>query len=260
MAWEGARELEGRVALVTGSARNIGRATMLELARAGAAVVVHGRTETDEARSAFAEAKAQGARAILACGDISKPEEMEVVIGRAVSELGGLDILVNNAALRSTTPFPKMTLEEWRRIVGIALDGAFVCSMLAVPHMVARAKEAPGTGRVIGIGGMTANKGAKGRSHVMATKAGLAGLMRGMAMDLAEHGITCNTVSVGSFDTVRAGSSSVVPTYQANLDIPLGRKGVPQDIAGTVRFLCGPAAAYITGQNIQVNGGAWLGL
>jgi len=257
---EAAQELAGRVALVTGSARNIGRATMLELARAGAAVVVHGRTETEEARSAFAEAKALGARAILACGDISREEEMAEVIRRAVGELGGLDIVVNNAALRKTTPFPRITLAEWRHIVGTALDGAFITSMLAVPHLIERAKTMPGTGRIFGIGGMTANKGAKGRAHVMATKAGLAGLMRGMALDLAEHGITCNTVSVGSFDTERKGSSSVVPTYQANLDIPLGRKGVPQDIAGVIRFLCGPAAAYITGQNIQVNGGAWLGL
>ncbi len=250
---DGARELEGMVAVVTGSARNIGRATALELAAGGAAVVVNAVRAADLIEEVAAEIKAAGGQAIAVQADVTQPDDAQRLIDAAVSEFGGLDILVSNAALRNNTPFEEMTFENWQNVLAVALNGAFLTAQAAVPHMKAR-----GGGSIIGLGGMAANKGSPGRSHVMASKGGLAAFMRGLAVDLGQHNIRANTIGVGTIDTNREGASS--PGGSNNPSIPLGRKGAPQDLADLIRFLAGPRSAYITGQTIQCTGGAYFGV
>jgi 3-oxoacyl-[acyl-carrier protein] reductase len=168
-----------------------------------------------------------------------------------VSTFGGLDILISNAGLRRQTPFLEMSLEEWREILSVALDGAFVLCRAAVPQMVRR-----GGGAIVGLSGISTHVGTPNRCHVSASKAGLEGLMRALAIELAPHGITCNTVAPGAVDTVRGASTGTLA--QRLLDVPLGRKAAVAEIAAAVRFLVGPEGRYITGQTLHVNGGAFL--
>jgi 3-oxoacyl-[acyl-carrier protein] reductase len=245
-------ELAGKVAIVTGSARNIGRSTAVELARAGASLVINARQSHDLCEEVAQEIKDKGGRALPYVADITDPGAVDDMVAAAVAEFGRIDILVNNAATRNSTPFREMDLETWNNALGVALHGAFLMSRACVPEMVRL-----GGGAIIGVGGMSSYRGTPERSHIMAAKSGLAALMRGLALDLGKSGITANSVIVGTFDTEREGSSSVVPTFDRNIDIPLGRKGVPQDIANLIRFLVGPGASYISGQTIHCNGGAF---
>jgi 3-oxoacyl-[acyl-carrier protein] reductase len=145
----------------------------------------------------------------------------------------------------------EMSLEEWREILSVALDGAFVLCRAAVPQMVRR-----GGGAIVGLSGISTHVGTPNRCHVSASKAGLEGLMRALAIELAPHGITCNTVAPGAVDTVRGASTGTLA--QRLLDVPLGRKAAVEEIAAAVRFLVGPEGRYITGQTLHVNGGAFL--
>ena len=177
------------------------------------------------------------------------------LVGAAVEEFGGIDILVNNAATRSSKPFEELDLETFRYATGTALEGSFLMSRACVPHIIQR-----GGGSIVGLGGLNSYRGHAGRSHVMAAKGGLGSLMRGLAMDLGKHRITVNSVVVGTFETERAGSSSSGSPQPDVSTIPLGRKGVPQDIADLIRFLVGPGARYISGQTIHCNGAAFCPL
>jgi 3-oxoacyl-[acyl-carrier protein] reductase len=251
----GRGELVGAVAIVTGSGRNIGRAIAMELAAAGAAVVVNTRRSRDEVKAVVAEIRNAGGRASLHVGDISQPDEAASLVSTAIRDFSRLDILVNNASVRRETDFEQLEYAEWREIVGITLDGAYLCARAALPHLIASTR-----GTIVNIGGLTGHTGASRRAHVVAAKAGLVGLTRALAHDLAPHGITVNCVSPGLIDTVRDGrSTSAAPTHHA-IHVPLtGRRGRPQEIAATVRFLCSPDARYITGQTIHVNGGSFMG-
>jgi len=226
------RELSGKVALVTGGARNIGRAISLALAGAGAAVVGDGAVHM---------------------ADVSDPDAVGKMVEAAVGRFGRLDILVNNAALREETPFAELGLAEWKRVLGVILDGAFVCAQACLPHL-ARA----GGGSIVNMGGMTAYKGARGRAHVVAAKAGLSGLTRALALELAPQNITVNCVVPGTIETVRGlPGAPERPAHRQGLPV-LGRRGEPAEVAETVRFLCGPGARYITGQSVHVNGGGFM--
>jgi 3-oxoacyl-[acyl-carrier protein] reductase len=246
----GARELEGRVAIVTGAGRNIGRAMALELARAGAAVVVNARTSQTEAQSVVNEITAAGGRATAVLADVVDPNAVSTLIDAAVRQFGGIDILVNSAAVRRETAFADLSFTEWREVLSIILDGAFLTAHAALPHL-----KKSGQGVVINIGGLSAHTGASGRAHVVAAKAGLAGFTRALAHDLAGEGITVNCVSPGMIDTRRAGEE---PSHHAGKLPPVGRRGTPEEVALLVRYLCGPAARYITGQTVHVNGGAFM--
>ncbi|MEX2641964.1 MAG: SDR family NAD(P)-dependent oxidoreductase, partial [Acetobacterales bacterium] len=246
-------ELAGKVAIVTGSARNIGRATAIELARAGASVTINAVKAVDLCEELADEIRSMGGDAIAVPCDVTREEDARYLVEQTVEVHGGLDILVSNAALRNNTPFEEMTFANWTSVLSVALNGAFLTCSAAVPHMIAR-----GGGSIIGLGGMAANKGAPGRSHVMASKGGLAAFMRGLALDLGKHNIRANTIGVGTIDTDREGASSPGGTHMPN--IPLGRKGTPQDLANLARFLAGPRAGYITGQTIQCTGGAYFGV
>jgi 3-oxoacyl-[acyl-carrier protein] reductase len=244
------QNLSGRVAVVTGSSRNIGRAIALELAGAGAAVMVNARTSAAEAEAVAAEIRKAGGRAAVAIADVADPDAAAALIAAAVESFGRLDILVNNAAVRREIDFARLDYREWREIVSIILDGAYLCSRAALPHLIAS-----GSGSVVNISGVSAFTGGAGRAHVVAAKAGVAGLTRALAHDLAPHGITVNCVVPGFIDTRRAGG---VPARHASARPPIGRLGRPEEIAALVRFLCGPDARYITGQSIHANGGVFM--
>jgi 3-oxoacyl-[acyl-carrier protein] reductase len=241
-----AEELKGRVALVTGAGRNIGRAIALALAQAGASVVVNARSSQAEIDAVAAES---GGLAILA--DITDASAVARMVAQALARFGRLDLLVNNAAIRAVEPIEKISLERWREVTGVILDGAWICT-----HACLDALKKSGSGAIVNIGGMSAHSGAAGRPHVVAAKAGLVGLTRALAHDLAPHGITVNCVVPGMIQTVR-GESAGASAHQGRRESPLGRRGSPEEVAAAVRFLCGPGARYVTGQTLHVNGGAY---
>ncbi|MGE0716653.1 MAG: SDR family NAD(P)-dependent oxidoreductase [Alphaproteobacteria bacterium] len=245
--------LDGKVALVTGAGKNIGRAIALTLARDGAAVVVNGRSDRAAVDAVAAEIVAAGGRATSHIADVSDPRAVAQMVESAVGTMGGIDILVSNAGLRRQTPFLEMGLAEWREIMSVALDGAFILARAAVPHMIPR-----GGGAFVALSGISNHVGTPNRCHVSASKAGLEGLMRALAVELAPHRITCNAVAPGAIDTVRGASAGPLPGTLGDQTIPLRRKGSVDEIAATVRFLAGPEGAYVTGQTIHVNGGAFL--
>jgi 3-oxoacyl-[acyl-carrier protein] reductase len=243
-------ELAGRVAIVTGSARNIGRAIALSLADAGAAVVVSARRAGPEAETVAGEIRARGGRAAAALADVGDPESAASLIDTAVRQFGRLDILVNNASVRREVDFAKLEYTEWREIMATTLDGAYLCSRAALPHLVES-----GAGSIVNMGGLSAHTGATRRAHVIAAKMGLVGLTRAMAHDLAAQKVTVNCVAPGLIETVREGAE---PAHHAGKMPPVGRRGTPEEIAAVVRFLCGPGARYITGQTIHANGGLFM--
>ena len=246
------RELEGRVALVTGASRNIGRATALALAAGGAAVVVNARVSEAEARGVAAAIEAGGGRAIAHVANVTDPAAVQGMVDATLARFGRLDILVNNAAVRGISDIDAIDLAEFRRITGIILDGAFICVKASLAAL--RASRA---GAIVNIGGLSGHTGAVGRPHVVAAKMGLVGLTRALAHDLAPDRITVNCVVPGVIETVRSESSGAHSHHKA--PTLLGRRGTPEEVAAAIRFLAGPDARYITGQDWHVNGGAYLG-
>jgi 3-oxoacyl-[acyl-carrier protein] reductase len=243
-------ELDGRAAVVTGSARNIGRAIALALAGSGAAVMVNARRSADEAEAVAVQIRKAGGRAAVRVADVADPDAAADLMHAAAAEFGRLDILVNNASVRREVAFADLDYAEWREVLATTLDGAYLCSRAAMPHLVAS-----GSGAIVNIGGLSSHTGAANRAHVIAAKAGLAGLTRALAHDLAPHGITVNCVAPGLIDTVRQGKE---PSHHALHATLTGRRGTPEEIAALVRFLCGPDARYITGQTIHANGGVFM--
>ena len=244
------RELEGAVTIVTGAARNIGRAIALELANAGAAVAVVTLSDVAGAQSVAAEIEAKAGRALAIQADITKPEDAKRIVDETVQRFGRLDILVNNAGVRPESAFEEITLEDWHRVLAVVLDGAFLCSQAAVPAL-----SAGGRGAIINIGGLTAYTGAVHRAHVITAKAGLDGLTKALAVELAPRGITVNLVAPGLIDTKRKGEG---PAHRKSRTLLAGRLGQPEDIAAMVQLLAGPRGRYLTGQTIHINGGTYL--
>ena len=244
--------LQGRVALVTGAGKNIGRAIALSLARDGATVLVNGRNDREAVDSVVKEIEA-GGKAQAAMGDVSDPA-IAPKLARQAEALGGVDILVSNAGLRRQTSFLDMSFEEWREILSVALDGAFLLGKAFVPQMVAKGQG----GAFVAMSGISTHIGTPNRCHVSASKSGLEGLMRALAIELAPHRITCNALSPGAIDTARAASAGPAPPSRINRPIPLKRFGTVDEIAAMVRLLVGPEGTFITGQTIHVNGGEFL--
>jgi 3-oxoacyl-[acyl-carrier protein] reductase len=247
------KELDGRVAVVTGAGRNIGRAIALQLANGGAAVVVNARSNKAEADSVVTEIEAMGGRALTAFGDVADADAMQRMANAAAERFGRIDYLINNAALRRESSADAMTFAEWREVLGVVLDGAFHCVKACLPHL-----KNSGAGAIVNIGGMSAHTGSKNRFHVTTAKAGLVGMTRGLAHDLAEHNITVNYVSPGLIGTPRPAGQPEPQHHSTNRTLT-GKRGVPDDVATIVRFLCGPGARYISGQSLHANGGAFLG-
>jgi 3-oxoacyl-[acyl-carrier protein] reductase len=246
-------ELEGRVALITGAVRRIGRASALALAGDGAAVVINTRSSQDEAEAVAAEIGARGGRALVQLADVTEEVAVQAMVNATVQRFGRIDILVNNAADRRQAPLTEITLAEWRHITGIIVDGAFLCARACLPHMVAA-----GGGTVVNIGGVSAHTGAHNRAHVITAKAALVGLTKAIAVEFAERGVTANCVVPGKIGGERSRTSGESPTMGAGAHPIVGREGTPEDVAAVVRQLCLPAGRYITGQTIHVSGGMYL--
>lgn len=240
-------EFAGKVALVTGAARNIGRAVALSLASGGAKVAVCTRADMDQARSVVEEVKALGSDAAAFSADLADPVATRTMVEDAIARFGRLDILVLNAAIREHDSFENLTYEDWRRVLATDLDSVFVATSAALPAL----KKA-GDGVIVTFAGVTALLGAKGRPHVAAAKHGIVGLTKALAQDLSDYGIRVNCVSPGQIDTSRKAGTERPSRVT---DIPLGRKGTSFEVAAMVRQLCGPAGGYMTGQTIHINGG-----
>lgn len=246
-------ELNGKVAIVTGAGRNIGRAIALALADAGAAVAVVVRSNKTEADAVVKEIEAKGGKALALLADISDAKVVLVMADAVLKQFGRIDILVNNAALRREKSIEDMSYAEWREVMDVTLDGAFHCVKACLPALKKNG------GAIINIGGLSAHIGSKHRAHVTAAKLGLVGFTRGLAHDLADDKITVNCVVPGAIDTPRAASAAK-PAHHLTHGTITGERGRPEDVAAMVRHLCGPAARHITGQALHVSGGAYLGV
>jgi len=243
-------KLDGKVALVTGSGRNIGRATVLKLAAEGANVVVNSRSNQAEADAVAQEARSLGVKALSALADVANKEQVDRMIARAMAEFGRLDILINNAAIRPHKPFTELTLEDWETVRGVVLDGAFYCTRAVINTMVANQY-----GRILFFTGEGAFAGGAMRAHVSAAKMGLVGMARSLAAEFAPQNIRVNVVCPGSIDTSRANPEWYQGRAPNAAGIPLGRQGSPEEIAATCLFLVSDDGGFITGQTIHVNGG-----
>lgn len=243
------RELDGKVALVTGAARNIGRAIALDLADGGAAVAIVVRSDIAGANTVVREVEARGGQAIAMRADITEPADVKRAVDTTVGRFARLDILVNNAGIRPEAPLEQLSLEVWRQVMAVMLDGPFLLAQAALPALE-RSK-----GTIINIGGLTAYTGAAQRAHVVAAKAGLDGLTKALAVELAARDITVNLVAPGLIDTEREGGE---PEHRKTRTTLLGRRGRPEDVSALVRYLAGPKARYLTGQTLHVSGGAFL--
>jgi 3-oxoacyl-[acyl-carrier protein] reductase len=247
------KDIAGKVAVVTGAGRNIGRAIALTLADGGASVLVSARSNRAEADGVAREIEAAGGKAAVHLGDVADPKAVQAMADAAVKHFGRIDILVNNAALRREKSFAEMDYAEWRAILDVTLDGTFHCVKACLPAL-----QRSGQATIVNIGGLSAHSGAKNRAHVVTAKAGIVGLTRALANDLAADGITVNCVVPGLIGTPRP-KDKPEPAHHLTHNTITGTRGKPEDVAAMVRFLCGPAARYITGQAIHANGGAYFG-
>jgi len=246
-------EFAGKVAIVTGAGRNIGRAIALTLARSGASVLVNARSNRAEADEVVRAIESLGSEAIVHIGDVADATAVAAMADAALARFGRIDILVNNAALRREKPFAEMDYAEWREILDVTLDGAFHCTKACLPAL-----RKSGAGTIVNIGGLSAHTGAGNRAHVITAKAGIVGLTRALANDLAADGITVNCVVPGLIGTPRP-KGQPEPAHHLTHQTITGERGRPEDVAAVVRFLCSPAARYMTGQAIHANGGAYFG-
>lgn len=239
-------------AIITGAARNIGRATAVALANLGFAVVVHAQGNREGAEETARAVESAGSRAAVVLADLNEAGTADD-LAAAARKLGRIAVLVNNAAVRRAVPFDEMSLDEWRAIMAVNLDAAFLCARACIVDMVEG-----GWGRIVNIGGLTGHTGASGRAHVVTSKAALVGLTKALATEYAGTGVTVNCVVPGEIETVRGGAAGARGHHPGKQPPMVGRRGEPREVAAVIAMLCGGDAGYITGQTIHVNGGAYL--
>lgn len=240
----------GRVALVTGGASGIGRATALRLGAAGAAVAVADR-DTQGAQAVVDQLGREGARAIAIEADVTDPADAERMVAETAAALGACDVLIHSAGVGLERAFLETTAEDWRRIIDIDLTGTFHCCQAAARAMVAR-----GYGRIVVLSSTAALRGGTGRAAYGAAKAGVIGLTRVIAVELAPHGITANCLAPGAIETelvARMHSAETRRVYRAG--IPMDRYGAPEEVAEAALFLASEEARYVSGQVLGVDGG-----
>ncbi len=241
----------GRVALVTGGARGIGQAIALRLAQDGIAVAVNYRGSAEAAAETVAQITAAGGRAIALAGDVAVTDQAAKLIADTVAGFGRLDILVNNAGITRDNLAMRMSEDDWDAVLTTNLKGAFLCAKAALRPLL-KARE---SGRIISISSVVGIMGNAGQVNYSAAKAGLIGLTKSLAREVASRGITVNAVAPGFIRTDMTAALGHEVQEGILKTIPLGYLGEPTDIADAVAFLASPAARYITGQVISVNGG-----
>ncbi len=252
--------LEGKVALVMGAGRNIGRSVALELARHGASVAVNARANADEARQVAGEVQALGRDSLAVVGDQSSRIDVDRIVAETTEKLGPIAVLVNAAAIRPSQPFLEITESDWQRVLAVNLKGPFNTCQAVLPAMI----EA-GWGRILNFSGAHVFFGAKNRAHVMSGKMAVHGLTRALATEFAAAGVTVNCVVPGAFETARTPAWEMDDGKQVpeadrsgrNLP-PVGRIGIPQEIGALCAFLASGDAGFITGQSIHANGGVFM--
>jgi 3-oxoacyl-[acyl-carrier protein] reductase len=244
--------LQEKVALITGGSRGIGAAVAQTLATAGAAVVVCARNGEAAAATASAIA-AQGGQALGVAADVSRAEDAERLMKACLERFGRLDILVNNAGITRDGLVLRMKDGDWSDVLAVNLNGAFYCARAAL-RVILKQKQ---SGRIINIGSVVGSMGNAGQANYVTSKAGLIGLTKALAREVAARGVTVNLVAPGFIETDMTANlpDAVKETYRGQ--IPLGRFGTAADVAAAVAFLASDGAAYITGQVIHVNGGMW---
>lgn len=239
-----------KAALVTGAGRNIGRAAVLALAGDGFNVAINGSSNRAACEAVAEEARALGAEALVVMGDVGVPADCSRIAAEAIAHFGGVDVLVNNAALRPAKPFLEMSEEEWRRVIAVDLDGAVWLTRACVPGMLER-----GWGRIVNFTGMNAMHGYAGHAPVSVSKHGVWGLTKALGKEFGPKGVTVNAVSPGPI--ADDGEDLVSERRAAAIArVPVGRMGTPKEVAAAVRLLASEDGAYINGQMLQVNGGA----
>ena len=249
-------ELTEKVAIVTGGGRGIGRAIALRLAEAGATVVVNDVGNPEPANNVVAEIKAKGRQSLAVMADISIKTDVERMVEAAKDTYGRVDILVNNAGITRDQLLLRMSDEEWDKVLGVNLRGAFLCSRAVVRHMIKQR-----WGRIISIASIVGVLGNPGQANYSASKAGIIGLTRTLAKEVGSRQITVNAVAPGFIDTEMTQRLEESWKEEMKKRIPLGFVGSPQDVAQAVAFLASEDARYITGQVLNVDGGvalAWM--
>jgi len=248
MATHTVREFEGRVVLITGGARNIGRSMAATFAAGGACVAVNARTSRQDLEATAAAIAAAGGEALSCIADITDPHAVKRMVDAILDKWGRLDILVNNAVAHRFKPFDELTIDDWRATLSVTLDGAFHCIQACMPHLIRG-----GGGSIVNMGGAFGHIGSAGRAATATSKAGLAGLTRALASELAPHDINVNYVAPGPANTERDFA------FQFDLKkIPMGRFAESSEIATLVKLLCSREGRYITGQTIHINGGLFM--
>jgi NAD(P)-dependent dehydrogenase (short-subunit alcohol dehydrogenase family) len=244
----------GRAAIVTGSDSGIGRATAVALAEAGCDVGVTWHQEEEGAAGTAAAVRAAGRTTASARLDLGRPEAAAGVVDRLAGDLGRLDVLVNNAGTGVASPFLDQTLEDWRHVLEVDLTGAFVCAQAAARRMVAAGRG----GRIVNVTSVHEHVPLEGAAAYCAAKGGLGLLTKVMALELADHGITVNSVAPGEIATAMTGNEDVDPATVERPGIPLGRPGHAREIAAAVAWLASEEAGYATGASFVVDGGLLL--
>ena len=242
-------ELQGQVAMVTGAGRGIGRAIALELATAGADLVLCARTAA-QLEEVAGEVRALGRRALVACGDVSRAAEVDSVVEQALKEFGRIDILVNNAGIARDSVLLRMKEEDWDKVLEVNLRSAFLCT-----RAVSRGMLKQRSGRIVNITSVIGLMGNTGQANYAASKAGLIGFTRSVARELASRGITVNAVAPGYIETEMTRDLPAKAREWILERIPMGSLGQPEDVARMVRFLSAPQTRYVTGQVLNVDGG-----
>ena len=241
-----------KVAIVTGAAKNIGRATCIELAKLNFNILIHANTDSEGANQTLSQVNELGAEADVIIGDLTEETFANEMVNKSLN-LGNLSVLVNNASQRNFIKFEDMTFDDWRHVMKINLDAVFLTCKYAIPKM----KECD-WGRIINLGGLSAHIGAIGRAHVVTSKSAMIGFTRALATEYAGTGITANCVVPGLIDTVRGASAGAGLVHPTHSDPPIGRKGHPIEVAKMISNLCNENSDFVTGQTIHVNGGSYF--
>lgn len=256
-------KLEGRVALITGAGRNIGRATALLFAKEGAKVVVNGLTNKVALEEVAHIVEDMGGKALPILADVSDPDAVERMVRQATREFGTIDVVVSNASIRPHGPLTEMTNAQWRKLMEVDLDATFYLCRATIPGMVKKGK-----GSIIAVSGLAAFGVRAHATGVATAKAGLIGMMRGIAREYARQGIRANTVVPGSMATERYDQQEYLagkpPVYlggsgdAADDTIPMGRRGYSEELAAGCLYLASDDSAYTTGQTLHVGGGLYM--